>query len=58
MQVCGEQLHCRCLDRVPELGVGQHGYDCMNLIKCSYVNTSNVTALLFFIQPSYSHNRF
>ena len=32
-----------------ELGVGQYGYDCMNLIKVPYVNTSNVTALLFFI---------
>lgn len=32
-----------------EYGVGQYGYDCMNLIKVPYVNTSNVTALLFFI---------
>ena len=32
-----------------ELGTGNYGYDCMNIISVPYVNTSNVTALLFFI---------
>jgi len=30
-------------------GVGSYGYYCMSLLKFPYVNTSNITAMLFFI---------
>ena len=32
-----------------QMGVGQYGYDCMTIIQIPYVQTSNMTALLFFI---------